>query len=1347
MLKLFQIKIFSIFYIILWALIIILNTGISHAGSIVFNQISSKKLPLNKKIDSIAIDGDGFVWLASGARLWRYDGYDLKSFDFVLTKGVKKIKRIYFDSSNTLWIGTANSGLLKYKNKTTSFLFDQSRHSMSSNLVSAFCSGDNGSLWIGTDNGLNFLSSSDEFSHFPYIDEAGTNIDLYITSILDFSDQELLIGTKKSLFLFNKQHHTYKKIKLFANKDNFIVFNIYQDFNKGIWVATQKGVFLKKYNHRNFVQYMPDLLNHSIPAIIVDKDNIWAGSFSEGLYKISRKNSDIEHYSYMQNNSASLSNNSIISMVASDNSILWINTFSGGINYFNRDALTFGMENNSKGSVYCSISPSFNDFDQDSKNQLWISSPNALLKFNDSKGECTKFNLDIANKNTFKHKSLRSTTLTVDGDMWLATTHGLNKFNPVSGYIDTSYENYINEDVLFVYEKNPEELLIATMKGLYVYNLDKQIVNHVIVAQQHLKKAKFYSYAENNHGDIYFATNAGVLILDQKQQLSIYLKIQNQLPTKEIFSIYLDKAQNLWVGTILNGLFRFNHKGDLIYHYAGNNLTENDSIYSIIADNQQNLWIGTDNGLIKLDVKTNRAHLFHRSDGLQGDNFNLNAVYKYPDGKLYFGGRNGFNAFYPEYIKINDTPPNIVLTDFTRFGKSVEIGTEQDGFLLEKSINELAELTLSHKDYVIGFEFAALDFSDPSRNKYAYMMEEQDPGWTYVDADNRRISYSNLKAGEYTFRVKGSNKDGVWNEVGKSLNIVVKPAPWFSWWAYAIYIVSGYNLISWYFRSKNAEYDKLTDILKFEVERQTKELKIQKKKVEDLLARKNELFVNVSHEFRTPLTLILGPVNKLLKSHLPATDIMALKMVNRNANRLLTMIEQLLQLAKISDNVNINFTQLKTKLPVETIVESFKPLAAEKKIDLQLTKNDEAAISSSKDAIEIILGNLLSNAIKYTPEGGSISVSSFINDNKVNIAVIDTGCGLDDKQQKDIFNRFKRLDAHHNIEGIGIGLSVVEELLKVNNAIIHIKSRPGEGSTFTVTFDCISMDFTQTDVPSDSLLLKQLTSEPNETTINKFQQQSLGMQNKESILIIEDNNDMRAHIADTLKNYYHCLLASGGNEGIALAIKHVPDIIICDVMMPGMDGFHVCRVMRSDTRTSHIPLVLLTALEDRESRIRGWREHVDVYLTKPFDAQELLLQLENILVIRNILKKKMGQMVKTGESAENSDLPKKDQQFIDKLNILIIKKYQDPLFLRPQMASDMAVSERQLQRKLKALIDKNPMDLLREYRLSQAATMLKDGYQVSITSDNCGFNSVTYFSQCFKAQFGMAPKVYQQTCQ
>ena len=537
-------------------------------------------------------------------------------------------------------------------------------------------------------------------------------------------------------------------------------------------------------------------------------------------------------------------------------------------------------------------------------------------------------------------------------------------------------------------------------------------------------------------------------------------------------------------------------------------------------------------------------------------------------------------------------------------------------------------------------------------------------------------------------------------------------------------------------------------MLRIEVAKQTQEINNQKLKVESLLAKKNELFANVSHEFRTPLTLILGPINKLLNTSLPHSSIKDLKMVNRNANRLLTMIEQLLQLSKVSSEEKPQFYPVKTNTHVHEIVESFRPLAQQKRIELSLENNDRAAIKTTTDALEIVLGNLLSNAIKYTPIGGKVSITSSIENNRVNIRVKDTGSGLTEQQQKDIFNRFERLDLHQNIQGIGIGLSVVESLMSVNKGNIDIVSESGKGSIFTVSFETIDIDFEEPQNNSESLLLKQLTKDvetEDSGDDSGDDSQSNPKRLKETILIIEDNRDMRNHIADTLNDTYHCLKADRGKAGIVLALKHVPDVIICDVMMPEMDGFQVSRIMRSDTRTSHIPLVLLTALHDRESRIKGWREHVDVYLTKPFDAQELLLQLENILVIRNILKKKAGQQIKVGQK-NNSDLPKRDQLFVDKLSELITKKYKNPLYLRTQIASDMAISERQLQRKLKALIDKNPMDLLREYRLSQAAIMLKDGYRVNITSDECGFNSVAYFSQCFKALYGMSPKTYKDSC-
>jgi signal transduction histidine kinase/ligand-binding sensor domain-containing protein/DNA-binding response OmpR family regulator len=1309
----------------------------------------------NVRIRSIVQDQQGFLWLNSNTNLWRFDGYNLQVYTDFLDKSIDptssltELSHLFVGHDDTLWITSKHKGLIKLNNHSITAYQHQAdnKHSISSNYVSAFIELNNNNIWLGTKNGLNHFFNG-KFTHYPLPSPDYNLKDNFITSIVSLSEQELLVASKNNLFSFNIETKAFTQFRLPHTIDDFFIYNIYKDNDNKTWLATNQGVFVMHSYAGQFNAYKPEIINFSVPSILVDKQNIWLGSILNGLYKISKKDGSIQNFKHKAEADTSISDDNITSLTLDNHGVLWISSFNGGVNYIDTNTLNFNLASISSTSLYCSKSSVIYGFEQDG-DDIWLASEKGLIKYNEQKNNCQFIDKNTDNTPAFSQNIPFSINIDSQRQKWITSSDGLNVMRENNMLVDDKIHHSRYKNSYFSSEYQANLILFGTDKGLYIYHDDSQIVEAFAVIDLALSHAKFNSYIKDSHNNYFFATNLGVAFINSQGQLVIQNKIQSQLPTQEISSL-LFRNDELWIGTSLNGLFHFDSNLDLIQHYdVSNGVASNLSIQSMQSDQFNHLWIATENGLINLHPETNWSHTFHLSDGLQNDYFLRSSSYKANDGRLYFGGNKGYNAFYPEDIKTNQTAPEIVLTNFTRFGKSVAIGVENDGFVLSKPINQLEQMTLGHKDYVIGFEFSALDYTDSSRNQYAYMMQGLDPDWIYVDASDRKISYSNLAAGNYVFKVIGTNKDGIWNKAGKSLKITVRPAPWLSWWAYSAYTLLFFSLLFWYINRKNRANARITQLLRTEVAKQTKQLQIQKQKVENLLVRKNELFANVSHEFRTPLTLILGPINKLLNTPLSVSEINALKMVNRNANRLLTMIEQILQIAKISDNENIKFYPQKTKLYIETIVETFKPLANEKNLDLQLANCDDAAVSTSKDAIEMIIGNLLSNAIKYTPAGGRITVSAKTKDNKLYIEVSDTGCGLSQSQQKDIFNRFTRLDTHKNIEGIGIGLSVVEELLKVNNADITITSTPDVGSRFIVCFHCIDIDFEdrndQSNKMSNSLLLKQLTHETIEIHNPNFSQQDNNKQG-ENILIIEDNHDMRLHIADTLKDNYQCLLAQEGKEGIALAIEHVPDIIICDVMMPGMDGFQVCRVIRSDTRTSHIPLVLLTALEDRKSRIRGWREHVDAYLTKPFDAAELLLQLENILVIRNILKTKAGQQVKVGNNTAHIDLPKKDQQFIQKLNNIITHNYKNPLFLRAKLATEMAVSERQLQRKTKALIDKNPMDLLREYRLSQAAIMLKDGYQVSISSDECGFNSVTYFSQCFKAQFGMTPKNYQTTC-
>jgi signal transduction histidine kinase/ligand-binding sensor domain-containing protein/CheY-like chemotaxis protein/AraC-like DNA-binding protein len=1300
-----------------------------------FNQVD---LPHQERVWAIEKDHTGFLWFGSDAALLVFDGYDVKPMDTIYPEAdIKNVRKLLVDQTGVMWIGTKGNGLYRaFENQVVPV------EAVKANNITAIHQ-DNDGIWVGTDEFLYIITSSGQVSAYRLPSVESTSQNKKVTAIETISDTELLVATQHHLYQFDKNTEVFKE-EAIEDLSNSYINELYIDEDKKIWVATNTGVFVKDIeNSHTFIPFLKEQIDFIIKTIAADEDNYWFGSLRNGLVKVSKHTSAITKFKNKLNDNTSISGDTIIAMLLDDSGVLFTSDFQGGLSYFSTQSLAFGLENNSLYENDCTDSPRINGIDESDQDTLWLSTESGLIELNTSNGSCNKHDLNKEGINA--HNPYQPLFSFQDGEnnRWVTTAKGINKIDPISGLVNESYRDFIDATSYFMFEVGAQEFLIGSSKGLY--RMQNGQAKKIATDPENLSMVDFYHYTATADG-YYFATEMGVAVLNGDNELGIHTLIQSQLPNQAVYSVFFDDLQNLWVGVKSHGLYKFDKDGKLLIRYDENHGLPSDiTVFSLLrADND--LWLGTNNGLARLNMETNSVHVFHTSDGLQDEYFISGSAYQSTSGKLYFGGRNGFNAFYPKNIKTNTNPPKIALTQLTRFGKAVKTGIKTDGFEINRPINELENLELSHKDYVVGFEFTALDFADSKRNRYAFKMEGLDPDWNLVGANDRKISYSNLAPGDYTFRVKGANKDGTWNETGKSLQIKVLPAPWFTWWAYSLYVLTGFALLFAYIYRKNQANAAVTKKLRFEVDKQTKALQIEKSKVEELLQRKNELFANVSHEFRTPLTLILGPINKLLTASLPKDNIQSLEMINRNANRLLTMIEQLLQLAKMSSQEEVTLIPQQVHTGLEVLVSSFQTMAEHKKITLTLLRNDHAAINGTQDLIDVVFGNLISNALKYTQPGGSVSIISRSNDEFIDIEVTDNGCGLDKQQQSEIFNRFSRLESHHDIAGVGIGLSVVEEMLKINNGCIQVISEPGKGSTFAVRFKTIEFTAETITTESNKTLLNQLLKEPYSDEEGGTSIKYYGSKENKKVLIIDDNSDMRTLVAETLQHQYHCITADRGKAGIAEAIKWVPDIIICDVMMPEMDGFQVSRILRSDTRTSHIPLILLTALNSKKSRIKGWRENIDVYLTKPFDAQELIIQLENILVIRNILSKKAGAALKSGKISVNSGLPKNDQLFVDKFMQMIEKMYTEPYFLRPQMASMMAVSERQLQRKMKALVDQNPLDLLREYRLEKAAVSLKDGNQVSITADNCGFNSVTYFSKCFKKRYGVSPKVYQQTC-
>lgn len=1298
-------------------LILLFSTNHAHTAIPIFTHYGTEQGLSTTNVRAITQDQTGYMWVGTRKGLFKFDGYQFTKETLITNDKDIQVNHLLTDHLGRIWVGTQKNGLFKWHNGN----WQQVSFSPNDIVVpiQTITQATNHSIWVGTSSGLN------------HYDEANNALVKHnvlnhsIFSIINASNQDLWIGSIGQIHRYNINNGTINTYQL-ANTPNAWIHDILEK-DKQLWLATSKGLVLFDLLSKQFINGPSIIPDTRILTIEEHKNDLWIATIDQGLFHIeqTKKITNYRHSQYKH----SLSDQYIMTLFISNDNHLWIGNFYKGLNQLLLDSLAFKYENAEPQSLSCADSAITYQVLETSQNNLLISTSKGLIQYNTQTQYCHLKTTDYIIYSINKNKD----------NLWLATSDGLKSYLPENNSI--AHLNYQGV-VFFTFQDSDGLSYIGTKVGLFEY-FDDQISPKIVKGSEQIE---FTYYQQDSTGKIYFLTNNGIKVLYQGQ-LNSFEFFDKKYNSPKFTALHISPNNDIYLASEQKVL-TFNTEGQSVdIHDITNANLMDFKINSLLADrSQQSLWMGTDKGLIHYDVNNRTSTLIKNITSQQATGFLPQSSYQ-SSNHMFFGTTNGFIHFDPSHVAIKNKEQNVIINAMKLLNKPVKVNQSYpSGFKINKPINQLSEITLTHKDYIVDFEFTTLDYEQPNHRQYAHRLVGLNEDWFINDAKHRQATYTNLNPGHYKFEVKTTNNFGQWSSP-KQLKIQVLPAPWLTWWAFTAYALTIFGLIYWYWQKKNRDNIRITKMLRTQVKQRTQELEVQKQKVEKLLAKKNEMFANVSHEFRTPLTLILGPINKLLKTPRHEEEMQSLRMVNRNANRLLTMIEQLLLLAKLTGAEKITHIPQLIHHQVLSIFEIFNRLALEKGIEMSLVNNNEAAINATENTIDTVLGNLLSNAIKYTPTGGKVTVKSYTSQDQVLIEVSDTGCGLDDHQKKEIFNRFQRLDAHSNIDGVGIGLSIVEEILKINNGTLSIDSEPGRGTTFIVAFDSIETTNINHQHNQHNLVNQLAKNALLETNYDPLMISPKHEKKRDTILIIEDNDDMRHHIAQSIDDHFNPLLADRGKSGIALAIKHVPDIIICDVMMPEMDGFKVSRILRSDSRTSHIPLILLTALHNKESRIQGWREHVDAYLTKPFDADELLLQLNNVLVIRNILKKKTSHIVQAGKKTpENIDLPKKDKEFVDKVNAIIAKNYCNPVYQRKHLAKSMAVSEKQLQRKLKALIDKNPMELLREFRLSMATEKLKEGHQVSIVCDECGFNSLSHFSQCFKAHYGVSPKAYQQTC-
>ena len=813
--------------------------------------------------------------------------------------------------------------------------------------------------------------------------------------------------------------------------------------------------------------------------------------------------------------------------------------------------------------------------------------------------------------------------------------------------------------------------------------------------------------------------------------------------------IFEDSKNVLWFATNL-GLVRFDYKMDSVLVYNQNDGLPSNYISGILEDKQGNLWVSTKNGISQFDIKNKKFKNYDIEDGLKS-NFFTTACFKDVDGTMYFGGVYGFDVFHPDSIKKNTFVPPVVLTDLKLFKESVTIGKEINGrVLLPQSISSLKEIELKYNESMITFDFVTLNFTASAKNQYAYMLEGFDDTLRYV-GNEQSATYTNLNPGTYTFKVIASNNDGVWNKTGTSIIVKVLP-PWYkTGWAYVLYVLLIIFVVV-LVRNSAIKKEKLKNQLaleKLELEN-TRELTKKSFEVEQMKVR---FFTNISHEFRTPLTLIIGPVQEMLADKNLSSYATKLNLMLRNGQRLLRLINQLMDISKLEiEKMQLSVSKNNIVEFINDIYSSFIPFAEQRGIDYKISiGNQPPETWFDTDKIEKIVFNLLSNAFKFTPNNGVIILDIQFVENNIQLQVKDNGVGIVKENLEFIFDRFyqaKNSENAHHQSGTGIGLALVKSLAELHHGNVSVHSIEKEGTTFTVTFPINKEEYHAVEISEESIepsILNSLESSPllnvknNEDDLN--QSTNDDGKNKKLILIVEDNEDVRVYLKEIFKKEYRVEEATDGVLGLIQANLLFPDIIISDVTMPNMDGITFCQQLKTDEKISHIPLILLTARASEEFQLKGYETGADAYITKPFNAELLQVRVKNLIESR----KKLRSLFSSEPSAEILEIAptSSDEKFLKRTLEIIEKNIAKEDFDAESLAREVGVGRTVLYSKIKALTEQTVHEFIKIVRLKKAAHLLTTSdVSVKEVVYLVGFKHHTHFTQCFKEHFGVTPSKY-----
>ncbi|MFC6998843.1 two-component regulator propeller domain-containing protein [Rufibacter roseus] len=1342
----------------------------------------------NNQVKSFLKDSRGYMWIGTAAGLNRFDGYKFKVFRYqsndstsLINNDILKLKEgpegkiwvktpygscvynpeneqfirnqrdllqlyklpenavvedVMKDKEGNFWFVLEGKGLAKYNPRTKASVHLRhsinSKNGLSTNYISAIGQTTTGDIWV-----------------------------VHRTGILERIDYRSLKVVERNNEIYKNYSQQLLDYALTVDSDNDLWLYM-QEKEGGVFYFNSKDKSLQNFHKNSSAVKLSSNLTRGV--VEGEKGKIWIGTDHGGINLLDKKSLGVQYIRHNEEISKSLSHNSVNTLYKDNEGIIWVGTFKKGVNYYHKNIIRFPTVkrlNSVKNSLpYDDV----NAFAEDAKGNLWIgTNGGGLLYLNRATGEYTRYTHNAKDSNSLASDIIVSLLVDRNNNLWIGTyLGGLDKFD---GKTFTHFKHdpaepasLSHNNIWELYEDRQGNIWIGTLRGgLELYDPEQNgFIHSTEKAGKYPVHCNYISsIAEDRHGNLWVGGGYGVDVFHKDSGKSAFFlhdpKNPRSLVSNNITSIYRDRRNNMWIGTT-EGLDLFNEKTNSFTHFTKGNGLPTNAITAIKEDNSGNLWLSTQNGISHLIIRRNANgdtytfRNFDELDGLQGKYFNENAGFRTSKGEMVFGGPNGFNLFHPSQIQKNALAPKLVFTDFQLFNKSLEPNKSfQNRIILTKNLADTKEITLEHNHNVFSIEFAALNYIHSEKNRYRYKLEGFDKQWQTVDSHNRRVSYTNLDPGDYEFKVVAANNDGVWNKEGISMKITVLAPFWRTPLAYLLYFAA---LVAALVFLRRVELNKAKSKFLLEQERR------DARQLHELDLMKIKFFTNVSHEFRTPLTLILAPIEKLLKTSTDPEHQQQFQMINKNAKRLLNMVNQLLDFKKIDvEDLSLTLSEGDIVEFVQETVDSFVDLSDKKCVSLSFQTGVEALHTAfDKDKLEKVLFNLLSNAFKFTPEHGKIDVALNCLDNDssseglkvLEIKVKDTGIGIAKENQKKIFERFFREEVPSNMvnQGSGIGLALANEFISLHGGMISVDSTPGQGSCFTV-----SMPVKELAKPAAEKLVGQAEGQrevealPTEELETLPQSITLSSENKPVVLVVEDNEDFRFYLQDSLNPYFQVLEARDGKEGWQKALSHLPDLIVSDLMMPELNGMDFCKKIKADPRTSQIPFVLLTAHASEEKQLKGLNLGANDYLTKPFHFEFLLSRIKNLITQKELLQKAYEKKISVQTTQEK--IVSLDDKLIQKAIKYVEDNLSDPELTVEEMSRELGVSRVHLYKKMVAITGQTPVEFIRKIRLQHASQLLeKSQLTVAEVAYKVGFNNRKYFTKYFKEEYQILPSQY-----